>query len=603
MITQKVRQSDKKLIFKRSKEAALACKKAFPMAQVMYRGTSKASKKKWKPLTLQQILDSPSGYFAVLIESLPWNNPNVIDFDKKGPSHPEGGDPKTIDKTMQEWGITDYLWTQKTEGGGTHAFFRGGPAGVKSESNKLGKGIDYLTGPHLATLYDPSLWQRDVRDVYEMPDQVLKIFDTIKKKKVLKMPGKGGHGQTNKLLNSGFGTFARSTARHIVQKVDSILTEYSKNPGKTPKSEALDKLVKSLQDGLNQRGLNPTMSSVLKDSGQGAKKILMPEPITILSKPRKWIFNEKVLIKGRPNQLIGPAGVGKSSFTREYAYRWWKAGGVAVLFAQEDDFHEDISPWMQSKDFKEGEKVDRFYVITDWLKNPPLQTLLTLKHIPNKLVGIDPVHAIFTELGNPAACREKIFAIQNQGLAPGDTVVFVNHPTRRWKEDKVSPGEIAASTKELDRICRGSTFMKHDQSTGLNIVEHSKRQLSAPRFCFELVEATIENKEGQVCTFSDVQNWKALDEKPGTPDPLLKQTKNLSDRREKIRNVILTTCQEATRGKTDHWVPRETLETALKPLKLKDWELRDELPKMVQEGILMGKGPKQARVYRPIKPI
>ena len=71
--------------------------------------------------------------------------------------------------------------------------------------------------------------------------------------------------------------------------------------------------------------------------------------------------------------------------------------------------------------------------------------------------------------------QKNLIKIRDEALAPGDTSIFVNHPKSLWKEQKLSGSEINAGTKELGRICRGSTVLKVDPNTGLNIIEHSKR--------------------------------------------------------------------------------------------------------------------------------
>ena len=315
--------------------------------------------------------------------------------------------------------------------------------------------------------------------------------------------------------------------------------------------------------------------------------------------PREWLFNEKIFISRRPNQFTGDPGAGKSTFTRETAYRYWKAGGTVLLFAQEDSPSEDIAPFLIDKGFKEGEKIPKFYVFWDWYKYPPLETISSFKNIKHKFIIIDPVHALFTDVSKPSQCRQILLNLRDSAMAEDDTIIFVNHPKSMWKENKLSGAELNASSKELGRICRGSTMLKLDANTGINIIEHSKRQLNADRYSFNLVEAFIKNKENKICSFSKIEDFKAMKNKPASPDEtILPQQKNLSERRKEIRQEISGCVGAFNQQESGAWVARKTIIKTLERLNLKAWEIDQELSQMVNEGILDRKSEGTNRLYR-----
>ena len=119
-------------------------------------------------------------------------------------------------------------------------------------------------------------------------------------------------------------------------------------------------------------------------------------------------------------------------------------------------------------------------------------------------------------------------------------------------------------------------------------------QLNADRYCFKLVEAYIQNAKGEACSFSKIEDFKPIKGTTSDPrDTILPTKKNLSGRRENIRKQI-----NGAVGVVDEWTTRQFIEKALKPLKLKDWELNKELSLMVQEGLLERKSEGTNRLYR-----
>ena len=270
-----VSQTDR---FALSKTAALACLKAYPQAQIIFRGQSKAEKLKWTPLNAEQIKKQPPGLFAVILESLPFNGCR-LDFDPKSKAHPDGGDPKILKQTWVEWELDKYPWTQDSPHG-KHALFKHAPQNITSGSNKAGQGIDYGAGRNLFMLYDPALWKNDLRDIRPLPAGALEI---IQKNQYQKKPAQPGHGQTNNLLNSGFGKYKNSKNFYqIADKAVSIAEDYKKNPGKTDRKEAVGKLAKSLESGLSQ-------NNKLHDKNQ--KKL-----------PIEWVY--AIHIKEKHNWLL-----------------------------------------------------------------------------------------------------------------------------------------------------------------------------------------------------------------------------------------------------------------------------------------------------------
>ena len=309
------------------------------------------------------------------------------------------------------------------------------------------------------------------------------------------------------------------------------------------------------------------------------------KPAVINSQPREWFMNERLFIKGRPNMIVADAGSGKSTLTRFIAYRYWeKYKGTILLFTQEDCYEEDISPWLQSKGHKYREKIQRFYVFPDWTKFPIQSTLLSFREVKEKLVIIDPVHSLFEDISKPKQCREILLNIQNSCLIPGDTSVYVNHPKAMWKERKLTASEVNAGTKELSRVCRGALIMKLNKETGLNILEHTKRQLSADRYSCRIVENLIVNHEDRSCTYSDVEDFQSLSDVEYTDDALMPIQKQYSKDRKKIRDFIRKVL--VTDQTIREWTPKKTLSERFSELKIKEWKLDRELAGMVKEGIL-----------------
>lgn len=240
--------------FEQSRQAALACLEQYPQAQIVYRKT-KDSKAPWKNpqyhLTHKQILtyNARRGFFAIILKSL---NLCVIDFDIKSKAHPEGIEPEALKKTIKVWNLENYPFQQRTQSGGIHCLFKNPPEKLKGDSNKFGTGIDYLVGTKLLCLYQSALWKHNLKDLRTVPDLAIQTLKNKKKALNGKTPP-SGHGQTNKLLNSGFGTFANArTPFQLGQKCFEIIEAYKANPGKTGRDEAILKIGKSLADGLSQ---------------------------------------------------------------------------------------------------------------------------------------------------------------------------------------------------------------------------------------------------------------------------------------------------------------------------------------------------------------
>ena len=320
------------------------------------------------------------------------------------------------------------------------------------------------------------------------------------------------------------------------------------------------------------------------------------------AKPRQWLLNENIFIKGRPNMITGDPGAGKSTFCREYAYRLWKMGYTILYFAQEDDKEEDIDPWLVSKpEFKDGEDIERIHFFTDWTKTPIEETLKKFRHIKDKFVVVDPVHALISDVKEPAKCRQKLVSIKDNYLAEGDTLVFVNHPKTMWKEFKMSASEINASTKELVRFCRGVTILKLDKETGLNIIENSKRQLNANRYSFKVVLEYIPNKDKVLCSYSRIEDFQILKEDNSAPKPMLSTQNNLSKKREDIRKKIT----EFLFKNINIFTPKSDIEDHLKSMGIKQWQVDTELRTMVIDKKLDVKkhGEKnRCMSYRPTQP-
>ena len=280
----KITQPPKDL-FGKSKVAALACLARYPKAKIVFRGQSKKEKLKWKSpkyhLSKHEIQASPPGLFAVILDSI---KACAIDFDIKGPSHPEGGDPRVLKQTAQEWGLDSYPWTQASPSGGWQTIHRNPPDGMKSGTDKFGKGIDYKAGPNLLMLYDPALWTHNFNTLLPLPPQAIQAMEDIQRAKAReKLNGqqpKAGHGQTNEHLNSGFGAYKYATnPSQIGHKAFEIAQAYMESPGKTGLAEAKEKLGKSLIEGITgNKTFNKTADI----------KIPLEKPRKITTNPKRW---------------------------------------------------------------------------------------------------------------------------------------------------------------------------------------------------------------------------------------------------------------------------------------------------------------------------
>ena len=532
----------------------------------------------------------------------PTNNIFIFDADfKKNPKTKEIIGPPELGDIKQEW-LDQSSFSQSTKStfNGKHTFH----FGFKWEDR-----FKFFTNRRIPTttcdlrvmggqfviyrpLPPPHIWN----DLNPMPEEMVQLLlELLKIKESDKKQWSLGNRN-----NTLFKKIAQDMEKNQGRKIPSII-EKAKKSGLS--KEEIRRTAESATKTAIESGIDPGPEPPIK-------KVIIPKkniykPFTPIPKPREWFLNKKIFIKGRPNQFTGDPGAGKSTFTRFIAFRYWELGGTIIMFAQEDSPSEDIAPFLVHKGFKEGEQIPRFFIFWDWIKHPPNEVLREFKHIKDKFVVFDPVHALFIEVGKPAYCRKVMLTIQNECLAPGDTSVYVNHPKSFWKENKLSGAEINAGTKELGRICRGSTILKVNKESGLNIIEHSKRQLAGDRYAFNLVEDYIKNNEGKVCTFSNVENFKALKETQHTEDTVTPVQKKLSKRREKIRKAITDCCV----SKVGEWIPKTTIQERVKNLKLedliedsslsakkspdkvkklkiKDWELDRELSDMVSENAI-----------------
>lgn len=464
--------------------------------------------------------------------------------------------------------------------------------------------IDIKTGGGQVVLYielpEKQIW----KNLTPMPDELFYILMEMfgisssrvqKKEHRVYGPGKNNTANPQRASKAGYNQNTTQAAKDLKE----LFTNNANRPDFDWITHATDYL-KLYEKNFFKKSNGLLTPSKIKDiEFKDVKPIteFIPNP-----KPREWLFNEKIFISRRPNQFTGDPGAGKSTFTRETAYRYWKAGGTVLLFAQEDSPSEDIAPFLIDKGFKEGEKIPRFFVFWDWYKYPPLDTISSFKNIKHKFIIIDPVHALFTDVSKPSQCRQILLNLRDSAMAEDDTIIFVNHPKSMWKENKLSGAELNASSKELGRICRGSTMLKLDANTGLNIIEHSKRQLNADRYSFNLVEAFIKNKENKICSFSKIEDFKAMKNKPASPDEtILPQQKNLSERRKEIRQEISGCVGVFNQQESGALVARKTIIKALERLNLKAWEIDQELAQMVNEGILTRKSEGTNRLYRLVR--
>ena len=323
-------------------------------------------------------------------------------------------------------------------------------------------------------------------------------------------------------LDAGYYKDAKPKTRQTINE-DKFDFKFTKE-----QNEFLNKLLNTIYDTCRRIGEIDRKNEEFKDKTQNTITHI-PNP-----QPRIWLLNEHIFIKGRENMITGDPGCGKGTFCREYSYRLWKKGYTILNFTQEDDTNEDIDPWLASRpEFKEGEKIERMHFFTDWTETPIEETLKKFRHIKDKFIIVDPVHSLFTEVNKPAKCREILVSIRDNCLAEGDTLVFVNHPKTMWKEFKMSASEINSSTKELSRFCRGVTILKLDKDTGLNILEHSKRQLNTNRYSFRVVLDHYTNKDNKLCPYSTIEDFQILKEDNSAPKAMVQTQNNLS-KKEKI---------------------------------------------------------------------
>ena len=197
------------------------------------------------------------------------------------------------------------------------------------------------------------------------------------------------------------------------------------------------------------------------------------------------------------------------------------------------------SPWLTSKGLKEGKPIDRFYILTDWIKYPPEVFLKTMIFIKDKLVIFDPAHSLFFDITKPKLCRDKLIYIQKKCLNITDTSVYVNHPKAFWKENKLSGAELNAGSKALPQVCRANLILRENKDLDRTILEHSKQQLSPERYMFNLVEDEIKNSEGVYCSYSKIEDFQKMGETENQNDAITKTIKKLPKKRFKTRDLIL----------------------------------------------------------------
>ena len=580
--TQKNIQS--KQFFELSRQTALKIKKLFPDAQIYpFDPITNECHWSWKKMggcTDIEGYTAPKNRDKNIIWGLKMSSVPLIvkDYDIKPPKK-EGMSQEMFQTLKREFGLNDYpYFTQSRSGFGGHAWYKKFPEG---DRRNIEKGKDHITGidykSETIVFLTSFPFEFGTSDLKEVPQ---KFFEYNKSPKARKKQGRFHTQQKDSyssLMNgSPEGIFeAYREARNAGQTVSEAMSVAK------PTLEKLE-FIPTPEPPQNKK-ISSAKEPIKKDIFKGFN----PTP-----KPRKWLFDEKIFIQSRDNQLTADPGVGKSTFSRETALRYWEAGGTILLFAQEDSPSEDIAPFLVYKGFKEGVDIPRFHVFWDWYKHPVAETIAKFKHIPNKFVVIDPVHALFADISKPAECRKLLLKIRDEASAPGDTRVYINHPKSFWKENKLSGSELNASTKELGRICRGSIICRVTEEN-LNIIEHSKRQLDSERYSFNLVQDWITNKKNEECSFSRIENFKPLKHKPKPGESILPAQKNLSEKRQNIRREIKGVC-----GALNDWTPRSTILIALKNQKVKEADINRELSIMVQEGILERDYKDRKSVYR-----
>lgn len=536
-----------------------------------------------------------------------------------------------LDKDGPDMGDIDPLWLndnpyqQKTKKG-KHWLFKQPKKKIRNKQ-KFSGDFDIRGAGGQIRIYHPIFNEFCLpQDVPEAPQELLDLItaeDTGKKE-----DRKFGRGKNNKAVAQHAGRAGASGS--ITQLSRSVINLVKNNPGNPevekhvtdllnksnevfalyhqPKTMPLPPKDKTKTKTKKQKGdPGPEHPSQQASQPKTKKHPLEPEPVpekiitpeVFIPKPlpRIWHMGYYIFVEGRLNQLTGPEGVGKSSFSREYAYRYWQQGGTIVMFAQEDNEDEDIAPFLISKKLPENKPIKRFYVYTDWGNTPPSLVLKALKHINKKLIILDPVHALFEDVTRTSECRKNLLEIRDELKNPSDTVILVNHPKADWQKRKLTPSEINASSKEIGRICRSSTFCSFDPKSNLNYVEHSKRQLSSPRYSFKLVEDHIQNNQGQRCSYSKIEEFKVITNDKASEDTKLLPgaSVNLSAKREKLREEIISCLGAVKAADPSAYVEKDELR---KHLKAKEWELSHELSEMIKEDILEAESRGKLRAYR-----
>lgn len=426
-------------LFELSRQAGLACLNSFPKAQVVYRIT-KDSKVPWKDpkihLTSEQIKQykAQQGYFAVILESIKLC---VIDFDLKSKIHPAGIELKDFYKVIEDWNLKKYPFQQKTQSGGSHFLFKNPPEGLTGESNKFGIGIDYLVGIKLLCLYDPDLWKHNLNDLIPIPDLAIQAWNLRKEKQNLNGNNPpSGHGQTNTLLNSGFGTYKTArTPFQLGHKCFEIVEEYKANPGKTSKDEAKEKLGRSLIDGLSK---NKTVK-IAPDKKTESPKIDLSNI--------EFIHN--IIPKGFFILLTGETGTGKTNIASFICAKELLQDSKKKLYfySQESDWNHNVVPYFLSAGMTK-EQISKQVIFKDCVdyETEKDQVLFDIQKL-NKgdFVIIEPARILTNKPNDSSEVCTVIKEYQELAKNKDLFLFALHHTTTGW---------AGATIKEQSKFCK-----------------------------------------------------------------------------------------------------------------------------------------------------
>ena len=486
---------DSKVLFEQSKKAALACLARYPNAKIVFRGKSKKEKLKWKSpqyhLSKLEIQASQPGLFAVILDSI---KACAIDFDIKGPSHPDGGDPRVLKQTAQEWGLENYPFTQTSPSGGWQTIHCNPPTGQKSGASKFGKGIDYKAGPNLLMLYDPALWTHDLKTLPRaLPTLATQAMEAIQRAKAKeKLNGqqpKAGHGHTNTLLNSGFGIYkhAKIPAK-VGQKAREIVLAYHKNPGNTSQAEADIKLGTSLIEGI-------TGNKVFNKFAEIPHKTKNPE-IDLENIP--YIHN--IIPQGFFIPVTGETGTGKSNLC-------CCIGAMELLkdterqlyiYSQESDWNHNIVPYFLSAGMtmQQIKKQVIFKDCTDY-QAEELQVLYDINTLKSgDFVIIEPSRILTKNPNNSTEVTKVIKEYQSIAQKKQLFMLALHHTTTGWAGATIK--EQIKFCKEWLSASRHALILKEKEKDGECILFVQKSNLMERKgfIEFKIVSQDIEvNKD------------------------------------------------------------------------------------------------------------